>query len=127
MFDAGTALHSFEKGIKPGLILTDRSQQQIAREYRDIFAYDFKAEKNTEDLSYFKPCQLTHGGCCKDDLLVDRASILTKNVYRKARERKGVFPVILEFGLGDWNGFVVLGRFIGKGELAFVQRACIRA
>ena len=118
-FDASIALHSFDKGIKPGLILTRRSQQQISREYRDIFAYDFKAEKNPEDLSYFKPCQLTNGGCCKDDLLVDRASIITKNLYRKAREWKCFFPVILEFGLWDWNGFVMLGRFIGRSELAF--------
>ena len=119
LFDAGTAMHSFDKGIKPGLVLADRSLQQVSSDYKDIFAYDFNAVPNPGDMSYFKPCSLTNGGCCKDDLLVDRAAIITWNLYDRAKAWKNVLPVILEFGVGDLNGFVMLGRMVGSGEVAF--------
>ena len=122
VFDSGTALHDFDKGIKPSLIKSSCSRQEIVSTYKELFDYDHKPVPNPADISHFKPCCVKHGGYCKGDALVDRAGMMTSNLHVVCGPWKDEFPIILEFSVGAWDGFVMLGRLIGKGELGIISR-----
>ena len=124
VFDAGTALHDFDKGIKPSLVDVSLTLEQARSAYKELFDYDHRPVANPPDISHFKACCSTRGGFCKDDELIDRAVALTANLHTACSPWKPDFPVLLEFCVGNWNSFVMLGRLIGKGELGIISK-CI--
>ena len=77
VFDAGTALHDFDKGIKPSLVDVSLTLEQARSAYKELFDYDHRPVANPPDISHFKACCSTRGGFCKDDELIDRAIALT--------------------------------------------------
>ena len=123
VFQSGTALHDFDKGLKPSLIRVNSSQKGTIEEYKRSFNYDFRPVDNPQTMpSVFTPCGQAHGGRCGNhDDVVNQADMLTFNLAAKSNELqwKSQFPVILEFGTGN---FVMLGRFVGNGKLGIFSK-----
>ena len=121
VFQSGTALHDFDKGLKPSLIRVNSSQKGTIEEYKRSFNYDFRPVDNPQTMpSVFTPCGQAHGGRCGNhDDFVNQTDMLTFNLAAKSNELqwKSQFPVILEFGTGN---FVMLGRW-------YLQQVCFRA
>ena len=124
VFSSGTEMFDFDKGIKPPLVRVDATQSQIAADYKELFGYDFKPVPNPADLSFFKSCRLRCGGFCESDQLIDHAATLTHNRYSMSASGnwKADFPIILELAIGNLNGYVMLGRVVGRGELSFFSK-----
>ena len=125
VFQSGTELHHFDKGIKPSLIKVKATWKEAAEEYNRSFGYDHLAVPNPRHMtSAFKPCCQLHGGLCGDhDDFAREADVLTFNMFAKSKELKwkAEFPVMLEVGAGN---FVLFGRVVGNGLICIVSK-CI--
>jgi hypothetical protein len=126
VFNSGTALHDFDKGVKPAVIRTDGSQKKTEADYKQLFRYDFQPVENPESMYSFKACNLEHGGLCEAEYLVGPADVLSFNLAQRCNEWKHQFPVLLEFGVGAaWRGFVVLARMVSSGQLLGMFHKCL--
>ena len=124
VFDSGTALHDYGTGLKPGLIQSQLNQSEVRKAYKDLFDYDHEPVPNPPGYNkYFKPCCTQHGGYCKHDELVNRADVLSRNLYKVCQPWKSDFPVLLQIGGigGDTSEFVFLGKLFGSSTGIFSQ------
>jgi hypothetical protein len=79
-------------------------------------------------MTFFEPCGQRSGGFCSKDDGANIGSILTYNLYALGGKAwKSEFPVLLQFSAssGDLVFWSWLGKFVGRGRLAFLTPATV--
>ena len=68
VFSAGSAVHDFDKGIKP-VFIKNQTMAEVKTEFAETFRYDYKAVPNPSGMGFFQACPQLHGGFCPKEIL----------------------------------------------------------
>ena len=110
--------------LRPELVCTDLTANQVANEYAKLFDYDAKMNPNPEGARVpLKSCHAQFFGICCEDQYFERVQCITRNVHEQLRRWNLVrqdLPKLVAFDFPslehDVTAIAWLAERVGKGD-----------
>ena len=98
VFTGCLGLQTYESGLRPDLVIADKTDAEIMAMSREIFKYDSTPVLNPRHkMQAFVPCKIRYGGLCGKDDLLRETRMLTLNLYHKFQKMKAALPKLVGF------------------------------